>query len=429
MWLSFQMRNKGGDAVKVWIVSNGEPLPIDAGGQRLRRMGLLASYLSGQGSQVHWFCSTFHHYDKKQRADANQDVQRNKHYWIHLLKAKGYQGSVSLARLSHQRAIAAGFLKKAQALSPPDVILATLAPLPFSKAAVRYGLEHQVPVIVDIRDLWPDLYKEMVPAGFSFLLAPYLYAARRGLTWITNRASSLWGVTPGFLQYGLNAAGRKQQPLDGVFHTAYPRWNHREAKKRFDVDWKPLGIHPDDFLVVFIGQLNRQFSFDPVIEAARLLAGQEKIRFVFCGGGEQAVRLKEKTKDIPVIWAGHKGEGELKSLLSAASLGLAPYRNSANFRLNAPNKFSEYLSASLPVLTSLKGTMAAYAKQYGCGGAYGDGQELAEMIASYAEGPDRYRLAREGGNRLYEDHFEAGQVMKAMGDRLKKVAEQGRQAR
>lgn len=412
--------------MKVWIVSNGEPLPIDGGGQRLRRMGQLASYLSNQGLEVHWFCSTFHHYDKKQRADADQDVQLNENYRIHLLRAKGYQGSVSLARLSHQRAIAAGFLKKAPALSPPEVILATLAPLPFSKAAVRYGLEHQVPVIVDIRDLWPDLYKEMVPAGLSFLLAPYLYAARRDLSKITSCASSLWAVTPGFLAYGLKAAGRKQQPLDGVFHTAYPRWDRREAKKRFDVDWEPLGIHPDDFLVVFMGQLNRQFSFDPVIEAARLLTGREKIRFVFCGGGERAARLKEKTKDIPVIWAGHKGEGELKSLLSAASLGLAPYRNSANFRLNAPNKFSEYLSASLPVLTSLEGTMAAYAKQYGCGGAYGDGQKLAEMIASYADEPGKYLLAREGASRLYEDHFEAGQVMKAMGDQLKKTAEQGR---
>ena len=53
--------------MKVWIVSTGEPLPIDGENVRLRRMGSLAEYLVKRGNEVVWFSSSFEHYKKHQR--------------------------------------------------------------------------------------------------------------------------------------------------------------------------------------------------------------------------------------------------------------------------------------------------------------------------------------------------------------------------
>lgn len=51
--------------MNIWIVSEGEPLPIDGESVRLRRMGQLSQLLSEKGHDVHWFCSNYHHYKKK----------------------------------------------------------------------------------------------------------------------------------------------------------------------------------------------------------------------------------------------------------------------------------------------------------------------------------------------------------------------------
>ena len=42
-------------------------------------------------------------------------------------------------------------------------------------------------------------------------------------------------------------------------------------------------------------------------------------------------------------------------------------KDSKNFRLNAPNKFGEYLSASLPILVSVSGIMSELLSENECG--------------------------------------------------------------
>ena len=50
--------------MKIWIVSDGEPLPTDSDNVRLRRMGNLTRILDQQGHKVVWFSSNFDHYNK-----------------------------------------------------------------------------------------------------------------------------------------------------------------------------------------------------------------------------------------------------------------------------------------------------------------------------------------------------------------------------
>ena len=44
--------------MKIWIVSDGEPLPTDSDNVRLRRMGNLTRILDQQGHKVVWFLQT-----------------------------------------------------------------------------------------------------------------------------------------------------------------------------------------------------------------------------------------------------------------------------------------------------------------------------------------------------------------------------------
>ena len=53
--------------MKLWIVSVGEPLPVDGDNTRLRRMGNLASFATQNDVHVDWFSVSFDHYKKIQR--------------------------------------------------------------------------------------------------------------------------------------------------------------------------------------------------------------------------------------------------------------------------------------------------------------------------------------------------------------------------
>ncbi len=408
----------------LWIVSNGEPLPVDAGPPRLRRMGMLARYLQTHQWQVDWFSSTFHHYLKEQRAAEDREVTVAPGYRIQLIHTPGYPSGVSLARLRYQKIMAARFLARAKNLPDPDIILATLAPLQLSRAAVEYGRERNIPVIIDIRDLWPDIYLERIPELLQPVGRPYVQSIRRGVGRTLAQATGLWGVTDAFLQYGLDLAGRQKRDEDHVFHTSYVPWERTQALADFARFWSPHGLKQDDFLVVFLGSFSRQFILGPVWSAARQLSDRKDIRFVMCGNGpllSEAQGVARETGNI--ILPGWVEEPAIQSLLAAAGVGLAPYAHSVNFTLNAPNKFSEYLSGDVPVLVNIPGTMAELLAAYGGGSQYQDAEQLARQICALADDPGFLQQQRHGAARLFAERFSADTVLAAMATALTATGE------
>lgn len=51
--------------MNIWLVTIGEPLPIDEGNYRLLRVGILANLLVKKNHNVIWWTSTFNHIEKK----------------------------------------------------------------------------------------------------------------------------------------------------------------------------------------------------------------------------------------------------------------------------------------------------------------------------------------------------------------------------
>ncbi len=51
----------------------------------------------------------------------------------------------------------------------PDVIHVCNVPIELCHAAVTYGRAKGIPVVIDVRDLWPDVYLEVIPQRFGLL--------------------------------------------------------------------------------------------------------------------------------------------------------------------------------------------------------------------------------------------------------------------
>src|SRR4051812_4018850 len=95
-------------AIRVWIVTTAEPLPID-NGARLMRHGMLADRLISHGHDVTWWTSAFNHRRKVNRYNGDTSLEISDNYRIRLLHSVGYKRNLSLARVRNQREIAGKF--------------------------------------------------------------------------------------------------------------------------------------------------------------------------------------------------------------------------------------------------------------------------------------------------------------------------------
>src|SRR5204863_5451667 len=100
--------------------------------------------------------------------------------------------------IRNHRQTAAQFTARAARGAPPDVILCSYPTIELCDAAVSYGRFHGVPVVLDIRDLWPDIFLNLVPRalkGFARVaLAGMFKASRRAC----GDATAIVGITEQF---------------------------------------------------------------------------------------------------------------------------------------------------------------------------------------------------------------------------------------
>ncbi|HZO90868.1 MAG TPA: glycosyltransferase family 4 protein [Chthonomonadaceae bacterium] len=414
--------------MRAWLITVGEPLPTDGPDERLLRTGILANLLASRGHRVVWWTSTFDHMRKRQRFPQDTVVDRDANLRIVLLHAGAYRQNVSLRRILNHRGVARKFSRLARHEPPPDVILCSLPTLELCLAATAYGRQHGIPVILDIRDLWPDIFLELAPAwgqgAARALLAPMYGMARTAC----RDATALVGLTPEFIAWGTRLAGRPRSPLDRDFAMGYTQAAPGpQEQARAEAFWAKQGLCPNsgEFIACFFGTFGRQFDLETVIEAARRLQGSGRaFRFVLCGKGDNLEHYRRLAQECGnVLFPGWVGAPEIWMLMRLAAVGLAPYRNSFNFTANLPNKPIEYLSAGLPILSSLsEGILKNLLDAHGGGFTYTDAASLATILRDLYDHPERREACSEQALALYRERFIGERVYGEMAAYLEELA-------
>ena len=392
--------------MKLWIVSVGEPLPVDGENTRLRRMGNLAKYASQQGHMVEWFSVSFDHYKKVQRCSGNTDYQINDNFILHLVDSIPYKKNISFARIKHHKQAGKAIFNRMQELEQPDVIIASMEPLEISQAAVKYAKEKNIPCIVDVRDLWPEIYYDVIPRYLHWALNFYVKKCAKTLNYTMANCDSIVGLSNGFLEYGLKYAKRSRNENDAVYPIAYPNNNYEEYVSQLGKYWGSFGIEEGDFLVIFLGNFGDQFKFEEIISSAKHFEKEKRIKFVLCGNGKHEEEVRNSVGPNVVI-PGWIEKEQIFSLMANSSIGIAPYIDSMNYRLNTPNKFGEYLSAGLPIAVAVGGEMEKLLNEYNCGDVYRTSDELIKLIEKYYSDGSLLKAHSANAKALYNKMFNA----------------------
>jgi glycosyltransferase involved in cell wall biosynthesis len=408
----------------------GEPLPTDEAGDRLHRVGILANLLVEKGHQVLWWTSTFDHVRKKQRFDIDTSIDINNCFRINLLHSLEYKKNVSLRRIINHYGIARKFAILAEPEQKPDIILCSLPTLELSLVATEYGRKKGIPVVLDVRDLWPDIFLELVPEWGRWFVRTLLSPMFKTVSAACTGANAIIGITPAFVDWGVKYANRTRSGLDRDFPLGYSQdIPAQEAVIEAENFWWKFGVtkNNNDFIACFFGTMGRQFEMETIIEAARKLKFMKPlIRFILCGSGDNLDYYKKLAGDCDnIIFPGWVGAVEIWTLMRMSSVGLAPYRSSKDFMASIPNKSIEYLSAGLPILSSLKGTLKELLSTNDCGITYdnGDAEDLVSILVNLYDHPEIIRKMSENAYVLYKEKFIAEKVYNNMISHLELVRE------
>ena len=401
---------------QIWLVKLGETLPIGTIKRRLLRKGLLAEILAKEGHDVTYWCSTFDHFNKENRFSKDTEIETEEGYRLKLLFGKAYLKNVSIDRLINHRQIAKSFKKAIyKEVNKPDLILTSIPTIELAYECVKFGQKFNIPVLLDIRDLWPDIFfyellpgrlKSIALSGFNILFKKHIYALKN--------ATGLIGITKNILLWGLNYAGRDQRDTDHVFHLSYNRiLNECNQDASLRLEQKGIIFNSEKIYVCLIGTISSfKFDFGPILEAAKLLKNNKStIEFLICGDGENLNELKVKCTELKNIhFTGWIDQEEINCIMLNSSVGLAPYKNTFTYLTSIPSKISEYFSYGLMVLTGLGGDLKNYIQENNAGRYYDSGTTLYNHLNNLVENKDLLIGFSENNLNLYEKNFKSSVV-------------------
>jgi glycosyltransferase involved in cell wall biosynthesis len=289
-----------------------------------------------------------------------------------------------------------------------DIIFATSTPLTIALPAVPAARKKKIPMVFEVRDLWPEM-----PIAVGALKNPLLrFAAHKLEHWAYHNAAAVVALSPGM--------------KEGVVRTGYPpeqvavipnssdnaefKYNPDAAARfRAERDW--LGDKP---LIVYTGAFGSTNGVGYMVPVAKELLGRgSDVRILLVGDGAEKAKIVEQAKQADVLGINLFIEDKLPkrkipALLSAANMASALFIDLPEMRPNSANKFFDALASGTPVLLNYGGWMHEMVNSHGCGLAMWQRtiSEVAQQLDQKLH--DNAWLERSGAaaRQLAEQHFD-----------------------
>ena len=340
---------------------------------------------------------------------------------MHLLHVKkAYKKHVSFDRIQYCKNIAREFRKAIEKEEKPDVIHCSWPLIELGYECVKYGRKYNIPVVLDIRDLWPDIFIQpfqglMEKAALCGIHLLYGKKTRYAMKYATQ----IIGVTEDAVSLS-NKWGRSRKEIDHVLVLAYQKRAYKESEIQLaEAMWNELGIIKGQFVVIYIGSIHfRNAQLRLVIDAAKQI-NNKNVKFVLCGKGPDYELALNETKELDnVVLPGYRNDTELYVLGKLASAGLLPYSNTPDFINALPNKLGEYLYYGIPVFTTLQGASKKLLEESNCGFYFNSCKELIQKIEQLESQEKVFKQMKENAHSLFEKSFDADVVYKDYCDEL-----------
>lgn len=395
--------------MKVWILQTGEPLQTDNNGARAMRAINLSNSLVGKGHNVTLWSSNFDHFTKKHRYKGSRAINYNNNLQIKLIDSVGYKKNQGIKRLIDHAQLAFGLHFALKKMELPDIAFIGYPPIEVAWIMSRYLKKNSIPMVLDVKDMWPDVLLRALPSKArgigKLLLTPYYYLMNSTF----KVATSISSISQDFLDQSVKIAHRAPNIYDSVNYLSTIRPNYTDAEISNAQEWLDrMGVIDNkQTRCSFVGSLTSVFDWNFVIEAFKN-SGTE---LVIAGDGPCFQDLKEKTMNVKnIVMLGRITNIQSKILADRTNVFIAPYRSSLEFSQSLPNKFFDAMEYGKPLLSSVSGSASQFIVQKNIGLVYSDISTLKMALNKLETSPDLFKQMGQNAIDAYDKEF-SGQIV------------------
>jgi glycosyltransferase involved in cell wall biosynthesis len=290
---------------------------------------------------------------------------------------------------------------------PADVVFATSTPLTIIIPGLAAKLRHRIPLVFEVRDLWPEL-----PIAMGALRNPLARWAANWLEWLAYRSSThVVALSPGMAE----GVMRRGVPASQV--TVIPNSCDVEM---FDVpatrgDWvrEQLGLSSEQPLIVYTGTFGLINGVSYLVEVAAALRDiAPEARFLLVGHGlefDQVTALAEQKGVLNhTLWVWTPVmKAQVPDILAAATIATSVVIPLKPLYNNSANKFFDALAARKPVAINHGGWQADLLREQGAGVVLppDDPVKAAIMLADFMRDFEGLHKASAAAKRLASEQF------------------------
>lgn len=406
---------------KIGIISLGYAwLPCEPGPSRFY---YIAKMFAEHGYGVDLVGSSFQHFEKKPR-DREKILSQNYPFRITFIETPAYKKNIDLRRVYSNRVTARNVLKYIQS-QKYDIIYCSIPANDVAAAVAEYCHVNQIPLIMDVEDLWPEAMGMVMKNRLLHkLVSPYFY---KDAETAYRYADAVVGTSDEYTSRAFRNQ-KRSIPHKTIYVGCDLNVFDSGANQYMEEIEKPDG----EFWVTYAGSIGRSYDIRTLVEAGKMLLnrGLAHIKIKILGTGV----LKEELETL----AGDLGCANVSFLGYTPYPKMAAYLIKSDVLLNsfvkgAPqsivNKVGDYLAAGKPMINTLESQEfmgLVKSKNFGTNLEPENAEALADTIERYATDKGLCEEQAQNARKTAEKFFDRRQTYRQMVELANSLLEEKR---
>ena len=232
-----------------------------------------------------------------------------------------------------------------------DVIICTSPPLTVGLTGWILAKLKKVPMVFEVRDLWPDFAIDTGVLTNKWLIKLSYWLERK------SYKSAKWinVLTPAFEKVLIEKKEVRADRISMIPNGAdldifKPDKRNNWVRGKYQLD--------DKLVITYVGAHGVANHLIQILEAAKFLRNQPDILFMLIGDGMQKPMLKEKAVEWEldnVLFVDSVPKNAIVDYITASDVCTAVLKKINAFKMIYPNKLFDYMAAARPVIVAIDG--------------------------------------------------------------------------